>query len=269
MRRRTSINWRISSGVTFSTAWITTVAPAICLRVGEQVVGRDARAGFSARRCDRLFLERLDFLEQAAHSLADLARRDAERGGQIAQDLLFLAHVVERGLADQGRDPPRAGGHRLLADDLEQATCPTLSRCVPPQSSREKSPIWTTRTMSGYFSPKRAIAPWALACSIGMCDQLTGAASRTLQVDGLLDGAEPVAADRLGIGEVEPQPVGLDLAAGLLGVLAQDACGGRGAAGGSPCGRGGSPARRSASTCGMNRLVDRHLALGHAGRRAG
>ncbi len=44
-----------------------------------------------------------------------------------------------------------------------------------------------------------------------------------LQVDGLLDRAQPLAADGLGIGEVEPQPVGLDLAAGLLGVLAQDA----------------------------------------------
>ena len=42
------------------------------------------------------------------------------------------------------------------------------------------------------------------------------------QVDGLFDRAEPVAADRLGIGEVEPQPVGLDLAPGLLGVLAEN-----------------------------------------------
>ncbi len=32
---------------------------------------------------------------------------------------------------------------------------------------------------------------------------------------------EPVAADGLGVGEVEPEPVGLDLAAGLLGVLAE------------------------------------------------
>ncbi len=55
-----------------------------------------------------------------------------------------------------------------------------------------------------------------------MCDQLTGAASRTAQVDGLFDRAEPVAADGLGIGEVEPQAIGLDLAPGLLGVLAQD-----------------------------------------------
>ena len=55
-----------------------------------------------------------------------------------------------------------------------------------------------------------------------MCDQLTGGGLEDAQVDGLLDGAEPVAADRLGIGEVKPQAVGLDLAAGLLGVLAQD-----------------------------------------------
>ena len=151
---------------------------------------------------------------------------------------------------------------------LKRPTCPTLSRCVPPQSSREKSPIWTTRTMSGYFSPKRAIAPWALACSIGMCDQLTAAASRTLQVDGLLDRAEPLAADGLGIGEVEPQPVGLDLAAGLLCVLAQD--GAQGVM--QQVRRRVGAADRLAAIgvdLGMNRVVDRHRALGHAGRRAG
>ena len=40
-------------------------------------------------------------------------------------------------------------------------------------------------------------------------------------VDRLLDRSEPLLADGLGVGEVEPEPVGLDLAAGLLGVLAQ------------------------------------------------
>ena len=42
-------------------------------------------------------------------------------------------------------------------------------------------------------------------------------------VHGVLDRAEAVAANSLGVAEVEPQPVGLDLAAGLLCVLAQDA----------------------------------------------
>ena len=48
-----------------------------------------------------------------------------------------------------------------------------------------------------------------------------GRAGHDQGVDGVLDQVEPFLADRLGVGEVEPQPVGLDLAAGLLGVLAQ------------------------------------------------
>ncbi len=54
-----------------------------------------------------------------------------------------------------------------------------------------------------------------------MTVQLTGRGFQDALVDGLLDRPEPFAADRLGVGEVEPEPVGLDLAAGLLGVLAQ------------------------------------------------
>ncbi len=104
---------------------------------------------------------------------------------------------------------------------LNRPTCPTLSRCVPPQSSREKSPIETTRTISGYFSPKRAIAPSDFASAIGIVVQETGSPFRTRWLTVCSIGLEPVAADGLGVGEVEPEPVGLDLAAGLLGVLAQ------------------------------------------------
>jgi len=35
---------------------------------------------------------------------------------------------------------------------------PVAPVCVPPQSSVEKSPIRTTRTLSPYFSPNKAIA---------------------------------------------------------------------------------------------------------------
>ena len=86
----------------------------------------------------------------------------------------------------------------------------------------EKSPIWTTRTISGYFSPKRAIAPCVRACVDRHVRPAHGRGLEDAEVDGLFNRAEPIAADRLGIGEVKPQSVGLDLAAGLLGVLAQD-----------------------------------------------
>ena len=81
-------------------------------------------------------------------------------------------------------------------------------------------------------------------------------------VDGLLDGAKPIAADGLGVGEVEPQAVGLDLAAGLLGVLAQDVP--QGVV--QQMGRRVGAADRVAAVgvdLGLDLLLDRDLALGH------
>ena len=49
-----------------------------------------------------------------------------------------------------------------------------LSRWVPPQNSMEKSPISTTRTMSPYFSPNMATAPFFLASSMGRTSVTTG-----------------------------------------------------------------------------------------------
>lgn len=50
--------------------------------------------------------------------------------------------------------------------DSVPAALAVLSKCVPPQSSLEKSPIETTRTVSPYFSPNNATAPDFLASSI-------------------------------------------------------------------------------------------------------
>ncbi len=61
-------------------------------------------------------------------------------------------------------------------------TCPVALRCVPPQSSRLQSPIFTTRTTSPYFSPNRAIAPRARASSRPIRAVETGKSSRTLSL---------------------------------------------------------------------------------------
>ncbi len=66
------------------------------------------------------------------------------------------------------------------------------------------------------------MAPSARASSIGIVrpgDRLAPVRTRWLTVSSI--GAEPLAADRLGVGEIEPEAVGLDLAAGLLRMLAQ------------------------------------------------
>ena len=75
--------------------------------------------------------------------------------------------------------------------------------------------------MSGYFSPKRAIAPSVRASAMGIKRPAHGRAGHHQRVDGFLDLVEPLLADCLGVGEVEPQAVGLDFRPGLLGMLAQ------------------------------------------------
>ena len=59
--------------------------------------------------------------------------------------------------------------------------------CVPPQSSREKPSISTTRTSSPYFSPNSIIAPSLRASSIGVTNARTGRLAKILLVDAPLD----------------------------------------------------------------------------------
>jgi hypothetical protein len=47
----------------------------------------------------------------------------------------------------------------LSPSSLTTPICADAGVCVPTQSSRDHSPIDTTRTRSPYFSPKSAIAP--------------------------------------------------------------------------------------------------------------
>ena len=66
----------------------------------------------------------------------------------------------------------------LSETSLTQPRLPVAKTCVPPQSSLEKSPIFTTRTVSPYFSPKSAIAPDFFADSRSVSTVVTGIFSR-------------------------------------------------------------------------------------------
>ena len=55
---------------------------------------------------------------------------------------------------------------------------PVFEQCVPPQSSSEKSPARTMRTVFPYFSPNSAIAPAAFADSMSVSTEVTSSASR-------------------------------------------------------------------------------------------
>ena len=74
--------------------------------------------------------------------------------------------VVERRLA-----PVIASMRRTPAATPDSLTMwnspmsPVRATCVPPHSSVEKSPNDSTRTRLSYFSPNKAMAPAAIACS--------------------------------------------------------------------------------------------------------
>ncbi len=57
---------------------------------------------------------------------------------------------------------------------------PVARTWVPPHSSvlNAPSPTATTRTWSPYFSPKRAVAPSAMACCVSFTSVRTGSLAR-------------------------------------------------------------------------------------------
>ena len=90
-----------------------------------------------------------------------------------------------------------------------------------PMPLPARVPIETTRTSSPYFSPKSARAPSARASSGVMMRVSTGRVLADVGVDLGLDRRELVGGHRLGMGEVEAQPVGRDEAAALGDVIAE------------------------------------------------
>ena len=134
----------------------------------------------SARRWPACFFSVLTSSRRAATRSAAWCGRDLQRGGDLGELLLLLADVVEGRLAGQGGDPPGPGRDRLLADDLEQADLADVVEVRPAaELARELAHLHHPDDCSGYFSPKSAIAPSALASAIGIVVQVTGSPWRT------------------------------------------------------------------------------------------
>ncbi len=71
-----------------------------------------------------------------------------------------------------GPVPVMASMRRRFAPIEDSATIftgpmsPSARTCVPPQSSVDRRPASSTRTMSPYLSPKKAMAPRAAASAL-------------------------------------------------------------------------------------------------------
>ena len=88
---------------------------------------------------------------------------------------LWLFSILSRLSRPQVASIRRTPEATLLSDLMRKGPAlAVLSRCVPPQNSMEKSPISTTRTVSPYFSPNIATAPFFFASSMGNTSVTTG-----------------------------------------------------------------------------------------------
>ena len=134
---------------------------------------------------------------------------------------------------------------------LKNAMSPVRATWVPPQNSFD-SPIVTTRTVSPYFSPKKAMAPACLASAMAArpCRWRVLADAR---VDQVFDLLLLVVGERRGVRKVEAQAIGRHQRALLRHVRRRARGGAPSAAGASRSGCGGcrraARRRRSARPC--------------------
>ena len=98
---------------------------------------------------------------------------------------------------------------------------PRARTWVPPHSSVECGPASSTRTMSPYLSPKKAMAPSSHGLGLGGLVVADGVVGQDLVVGEVLDGADLLGGERVGRAEVEAQAVGVDQGALLLDGLAE------------------------------------------------
>ena len=177
-------------------------------------------------------------LELAAlvHQLSEALRQIFKRRFKFRRRRLRQFAQVMRGLA-RGRagerlDAAHAGRDAAVGQPAIRPMSPVRRTWVPPHSSTDQPrvlppvpsgfwPIATTRTSSPYFSPNSARAPDARASSSAISRVVTGEFCITKSLAMSSTCSISSRRHRLGMREVEAQPVGRDQRALLRDVIAQ------------------------------------------------
>ena len=205
----------------------------------------------------QLALELAALLDQRGDARRDFVGRGFERGGGFAQLVVAGVEPLARAFAGQRLDPADARRDRAFADDLEDGDVAGGARRGCRRTARPNNavsvsrPMLSTRTSSPYFSPNSAIAPAATASSGVISRVATGWLARISAFTSASIAAISSARQRLGVREIEAQPVGRDQAA-LLGDVAAEAVAQRGV---EQMGRAMVGADRGAAL-GIDRLVE-------------
>ena len=139
-----------------------------------------------------------------------------------ATSVLLLAEALDRADAGDRLDAAQVRADRPLGHDLHRADVAERGGRGCRRTARSSArPASSTRTMSPYLSPKKAMAPSSRASSLVVSKWRTGALARISRVGQVLDGPDLLGRDRLEVAEVEAQPVGRHQRALLLDVVAE------------------------------------------------
>ncbi len=138
--------------------------------------------------------------------------------------LLPAPELAQRAKAGHRLHTTNAGGYPASLSSLTTPISPLAPVCVPPQSSVEKSPIFTTRTFSPYFSPKSAMAWYSFtATSMGTSSRVsTLVLARTWRLISSSTSGKLFVGNAGEVGKIKAQMFRIDPRAGLLHVLAQN-----------------------------------------------
>ena len=183
-----------------------------------------------------------DLVELALHAAEQVvAGRADERGDASASTRSSRCSSAHAVLAGDRLDAAQVGADRALADDLDRADVAGGAARACRRTARSSGPASSTRTMSPYLSPKKAIAPIASASSLVVSKTPRPAcwrASRCWRCASI--SVDLVVGERARSGEKSKRSrSGADERAGLLDVLAEHLRAARSAAGGCRCGCGG------------------------------
>ena len=187
---------------------------------GEQVVRRHLGRGLRSLLA-RLLLEGFQFLLKRVDTLGRLRRGNSERPRDFSEDRFFRLDEVERRLTRERGDPAGSCRDRLLADDAHEANLAGVGQMRSAAKLAREVPHLDHSDVVGILLAEQGHC----AERPGLLDRHDGPVNvgrfEDSLVDGFLDLLEPFLANRLGVREVESEPVGLDAASRLLGMLAE------------------------------------------------
>ena len=185
--------------------------------------GRGELGGASGRqlgpeRLD-LGLERLDLVELALHAVDHVAGLPDELS-DLTELTLVALQQLDRRRPGQGLDPAQVGADRRLADDLDGADVAGGAHVRAAAELDRGAGLEDADDVAVLVAEERDRAH-RFGLGLARLERSRPLVAEGLGVDEPLDLVDLLGGDRVVMREVEPEPIGADVGAGLLDVIAE------------------------------------------------